>query len=85
METQFYRYALMRNFIRECLEQEKVGEFVGERFRADPQMRERFCSEDREVLKELVEDVVNYIAGKGEGREEEVLEALSSACRGDST
>ncbi|EWG06762.1 MAG: hypothetical protein ASUL_08089 [Candidatus Aramenus sulfurataquae] len=85
METPFYRYALMRNFIRECLEQEKISEFIEERFRTDPQMRERFCSEDREELKELVEDVVNYIAGKGKGREEEVLNALSSACRGNST
>lgn len=81
METPFYKYALMRNFIREILEQETIEKFIKEKFNEDEQMRNRFCNEDVENIKELIEEVIEYITmGKGRGREEEVLRAIINSC-----
>lgn len=81
METPFYKYALMRNFIREILEQETIEKFIKEKFNEDVQMRNRFCNEDMENIKELIEEVIEYITmGKGRGREEEVLRAIINSC-----
>jgi len=44
-------------------------------------MRNRFCNEDVENIKELIEEVIEYITmGKGRGREEEVLRAIINSC-----
>ncbi|MDT7861630.1 MAG: hypothetical protein RRA45_05410 [Saccharolobus sp.] len=81
METPFYKYALMRNFIREILEQEAIEKFIKEKFNENVEMRNRFCNEDVENIKELIEEVIEYITmGKGRGREEEVLRAIINSC-----
>ncbi|MEM0131725.1 MAG: hypothetical protein QW281_05775 [Saccharolobus sp.] len=81
METPNYKYALMRNFIREVIEQEFIENFVREKFNSDPIMKNRFCNEDEEIIRELINEVIEYITmGKGKGKEEEILNAIINSC-----
>ncbi len=81
METPFYKYALMRNFIREVLEQEKVSDYIKDRLYRDEQMRNRFCNEDEGTIGELIDEVIEYItSGKGKDKRDEVLSAIRSFC-----
>ncbi|AOL16392.1 hypothetical protein BFU36_06405 [Sulfolobus sp. A20] len=81
METPFYKYALMRNFIREVLEQEKLSDYVKDRLHRDEQMRNRFCNEDEDTIRKLIDEVIEYItSGKGKDKRDEVLNAIRSFC-----
>ncbi|QGA53151.1 hypothetical protein GFS03_00310 [Sulfolobus sp. E5-1-F] len=82
METPFYKYALMRNFIREVIEHNSINDFVKEKLTSDPEMKNRFCNEDEDTLKQLISEVIEYVTlGKGKGKEEEILNAITSSCR----
>ncbi|MCH4815695.1 MAG: hypothetical protein QXY87_08500 [Saccharolobus sp.] len=82
METPFYKYALMRNFIREVIEHDSISDFVKEKLTSDSEMKNRFCNEDEDTLKQLISEVIEYVTlGKGKGKEEEILNAIISSCR----
>ncbi|ACP56454.1 hypothetical protein [Saccharolobus islandicus] len=82
METPFYKYALMRNFIREIIEHDSISDFVKEKLTSDLEMKNRFCNEDEDTLKQLISEVIEYVTlGKGKGKEEEILNAITSSCR----
>ncbi|WP_338598203.1 hypothetical protein V6M85_06780 [Sulfolobus tengchongensis] len=81
METPFYKYALMRNFIREVIEQDSIESFVREKLSNDTEMRNRFCNEDEEMIRQLINEVIeNITLGKGKGKEEEILKAIINSC-----
>ncbi|AKA72962.1 hypothetical protein SULI_02885 [Saccharolobus solfataricus] len=81
METPFYKYALMRNFIREAIEHEPIENFVKEKLASDLEMKSRFCNEDDNTLKQLISEVIEYVTlGKGKGKEDEILNAIISSC-----
>ncbi|AAY81534.1 hypothetical protein [Sulfolobus acidocaldarius] len=81
MESQFYKYALMRNFIREVVEQESIEKYIQERLNDDHEMKNRFCNEDSDKIRELIEEVIEYISmGKGKGKEDLILKSILSVC-----
>ena len=44
-------------------------------------MKNRFCNEDEEIIRELINEVIEYITmGKGKGKEEEILNAIINSC-----
>ncbi|AHC52273.1 hypothetical protein SUSAZ_10545 [Sulfolobus acidocaldarius SUSAZ] len=81
MESQFYKYALMRNFIREVVEQESIEKYIQERLNDDQEMKNRFCNEESDKIRELIEEVIEYISmGKGKGKEDLILKSILSVC-----
>jgi len=81
VESQFYKYALMRNFIREVVEQESIEKYIQERLNDDHEMKNRFCNEDSDKIRELIEEVIEYISmGKGKGKEDLILKSILSVC-----
>lgn len=49
---------------------------------SDLEMKNRFCNEDEDTLKQLISEVIEYVTlGKGKGKEEEILNAITSSCR----
>lgn len=71
----------MRNFIREVVEQESIEKYIQERLNDDHEMKNRFCNEDSDKIRELIEEVIEYISmGKGKGKEDLILKSILSVC-----